>query len=522
MNSIPVLYRKIHRRSTLAVVGCNFLGAGILFFYLSAIDPLPPGGELAIQSISPVSGLFFFGITAVLIILGDRISKPPEKRIRLWIFEQNCDPHSPLLPQVQRDLLNNPLRAALISFFMWIIAATIFSTMSYAPQNFWRNFLVVTLTGGVLTSVMSYFVEELNWRPLLSHLFTEGQLAHVRVFRMPLGRRLMIVFILITIYPAALLSLLTLNRARMLLEVDNPAVVLHNLEALLIFIVLVSVLISVGLAVFVTRSINQPVMALKEKMIEVGKQNFEVQVPVNTTDELGYLSEGFNQMVSGLKRGEMLRNLLNLYVSPEVARQALESGAQLGGQSVKCSVLFSDIRDFTGLSERLEPQMLINLLNRYMTAMIRAIVQHGGMVNKFGGDSLLAVFGTPINPAPDHAARAIQAGLEMQRALQAFNLEQAQNDGPQLRIGIGAACGLAVAGNVGGKERLEYTVIGDTVNLASRLQSLTKDIGHEFLINEEAYQQAGAALSLQALAIPGVQVRGKNTPLTVYAINQQH
>ncbi len=520
MEDIAALYKRLRRRSAIVVIGCNFLGALLLFFYLSSIDPMPPGKEAAMQSIHPASLVIFIAITATLIWMGDRISKRAEQRLEEWIFKQKCDPHSNLLPQIQRDMLNSPLRAAGTSILMWVLAGVVFSLISYSEDNFWRSFLVVAFIGGVPTSVMAYFVEELTWRPLMPYLFTEGGLTGTRAFRMPLGRRLMIVFALITVYPAGLLAFLTLNRARLLVGATNPEAVLANLEVMLVFIAAVSVLAGIGMALFVTRSINEPVRTLKEKMAEVEQRNFEARVPVVSNDELGYLAEGFNQMVSGLKQGEAMRNLLNLYVSPEVARQALKSGAQLGGQLVECSVLFSDIRDFTGLSERLEPQALIALLNRYMSAMVAAIVQHGGMVNKFGGDSLLAVFGTPINPAPDHAARAIQAGLEMQRALRAFNQEQAQSGGPQLRIGIGVASGQAVAGNVGGKERLEYTVIGDTVNLAARLQSLTKEMGYEFLANQEAYRQASANLPLEGQALEGILVRGKSAPLTVYVIKK--
>ncbi|HZU85957.1 MAG TPA: adenylate/guanylate cyclase domain-containing protein [Anaerolineaceae bacterium] len=515
--TIPSLYYRISRRSGTLIIVCNALGALLLFVFLSSIDPLPADPQFAVQGIAPISIAVFACTTALLLWAGGKIPQRIEKRMQTW-FSQDCDPASPLIPQIQRDMLNRPLVSSGISMLMWIFAGVIFSYLSYGMEGLWYGFIVVTCIGGVLVSVMVYFVEELSWRAMLPPVFSQGQLSTTRAFHMPLGRRLMVVFTLITLYPAVMLALLSLSRARAMLTSPNPGIILSNLEITLLFIVVVSALVSIGMALFVTRSISEPVRMLKEKMAQVEKQNFDATVPVTTNDELGYLAEGFNQMVSGLKRGEAMRNLLNLYVSPEVARQALESGAQLGGQLVQCSVLFSDIRDFTGLSERLEPQALIDLLNRYMSAMVTAIVQHGGMVNKFGGDSLLAVFGTPINPTPDHAARAIQAGLEMQRALSAFNLEQAQAGGAQLRIGIGVASGPAVAGNVGGKERLEYTVIGDTVNLASRLQSLTKEMGHEFLANQEACQQARATLPFEAQAIPGIQIRGKSAPLTVYAI----
>ncbi|HEX9840975.1 MAG TPA: adenylate/guanylate cyclase domain-containing protein, partial [Anaerolineales bacterium] len=212
------------------------------------------------------------------------------------------------------------------------------------------------------------------------------------------------------------------------------------------------------------------------------------------------------------------RNLLNLYVSPEVAREALEHGTALGGQLVECTILFSDIRSFTSLSERLPPADLISMLNRYMSQMVKVIISHGGMVNKFGGDSLLAVFGTPLNPSPNHALSAIHAALGMRAALVEFNQAQSASGGSELQCGIAVATGTVVAGNVGGKERIEYTVIGDTVNLAARLQAMSKELQHDILLNQEAYLQACAELPVDAEEIPSVTVRGKNEPVTIYAI----
>jgi adenylate cyclase len=150
--------------------------------------------------------------------------------------------------------------------------------------------------------------------------------------------------------------------------------------------------------------------------------------------------------------------------------------------------------------------------------MIAVIVEHGGFVNKFGGDSLLAVFGTPLNPAADHAASAVLAAQAMRRTLQAFNAEQVQKDGPALRVGIGIAAGPVVAGNVGGEGRIEYTVIGDTVNLAARLQGLTKQLGCDALLDEAAYRAARSRLEFAARRFPQVEVRGKEQPVDVYAL----
>ena len=178
-----------------------------------------------------------------------------------------------------------------------------------------------------------------------------------------------------------------------------------------------------------------------------------------------------------------------------------------------CFVLFSDIRGFTSMTEQMEPVSLIALLNRYFEAMSTAVTEQCGLVNKFGGDSLLAVFGTPLNPSEEHPAQAVRAAQEMLQALECFNQDQARRKEPTLTIGIGVATGLVVAGNVGSAERLEYTVIGDTVNLASRLEGLTKEKGIPVLISGTT---AEAIKNPDILRPVGqVSVRGKQDPVQV-------
>ncbi len=247
------------------------------------------------------------------------------------------------------------------------------------------------------------------------------------------------------------------------------------------------------------------------------KGNFDVKIPADSNDEIAVLAKTFNEMVGGFKHAEVLRNLLNLYISPEVACAAVEIGTRLDGQVVQGSVLFSDIRGFTTLSEQMMPDNLMRLLNHYMSVMVDVIVLNG-MVNKFGGDSLLAVFGTPLNPLPNHAARAVQTALDMREALENFNREQDIENVPPLEIGIGIATGLVVAGNIGGEERIEYTVIGDTVNLASRLQNMTKEFKYDILINDTTHKSAVGAIGYESIRMPAIEVRGKQTRVDIYAV----
>lgn len=250
--------------------------------------------------------------------------------------------------------------------------------------------------------------------------------------------------------------------------------------------------------------------------VETG--DLDAVADVATDDEIGHLAAAFNRMTGGLRREAMVRDLFGQYVSPEVARLAIERHGELEAQVVECSVLFVDIRRFTALAEVLPPARLIGTLNRYFERMLAEVEAEGGIVNKFGGDSLLAVFGSPLNPMADHAQRAVRAALRMREALVEFNREQAASEMPQLRVGFGLATGELVAGNVGSNRKLEYTVIGDPVNLAARLQELTTSMGSEVLMSARTAELAKGVAELRSLG--EVEVRGRAEPVEVFALEE--
>jgi adenylate cyclase len=240
------------------------------------------------------------------------------------------------------------------------------------------------------------------------------------------------------------------------------------------------------------------------------------RLTVDSNDELGDLSYRFNVMLGELQQSQRMRDLFGRYVSKEVAEQVIKNGADLGGENVPATALFADIRDFTTLTESLPPQQVVNILNRYYTRMVDAIVEQGGWVNKFGGDSLLAVFGAPIRQ-PDHALRAVNAAWQMNRALAEFNAEQVALGLPGITIGVGISSGEMLAGNVGGKERLEYTVIGDPVNLAARLESLTKEWKTPVLLSEHTQALLDGSTA-KTTPRDRVTVKGKTQPTLVYEL----
>jgi adenylate cyclase len=220
-------------------------------------------------------------------------------------------------------------------------------------------------------------------------------------------------------------------------------------------------------------------------------------------------------MTNGLRERERLRYAFGCYVAPEVADEVMCHGVSLGGEIVNASVLFADIRGFTALSERMTPDEVVGLLNRYFAAVEPAIRAEEGWINKFGGDSLLAVFGAPVSQT-DHATHAVRAALGMRAALAEFNARQREAGGPVLRIGIGIDCGDLVAGSVGSPERMEYTVIGDVVNVASRIEGLNKKWGTDILISADVH--ATIDVDVPVNAMQPAEVQGKAEPVQVYAL----
>jgi adenylate cyclase len=216
-----------------------------------------------------------------------------------------------------------------------------------------------------------------------------------------------------------------------------------------------------------------------------------------------------------------LRQIFGRYVSDEVVEKLLATGKQpnLGGEAVTVTVLFSDIRNFTPMSESLAPQELVELLNNYFHRACEPILEQGGTVDKFIGDAIMAVFGSPA-PHPDHARRAITAALAMAERAADFRAWITRRfpgrDWQDFQIGIGLHTGVVVVGNVGSPKRFEFTAIGDTVNTASRLENLTKELGWTIVASAATIRAAG--LGVVAGEAKKVPVKGRQEPVEVMEV----
>ena len=214
--------------------------------------------------------------------------------------------------------------------------------------------------------------------------------------------------------------------------------------------------------------------------------NFDHRVSINRNDELGDLGSAFNKMAEDLALKEKIKDSFGRYVTPEIVDLILANpdNQWMKGSEVEATVLFVDIRGFTTLSEDKEPESIVELLNDYFARVTDIVVRHGGHINKFVGDGAMAVFGTPV-PTPQHAEAAVIAALDIQEEIARLDREKKMED-VAIQVGIGVNSGAMVAGNLGSQRKMEYTVIGDNVNVASRLTSRAK--AGEILISRQTYE----------------------------------
>jgi adenylate cyclase len=275
------------------------------------------------------------------------------------------------------------------------------------------------------------------------------------------------------------------------------------------------VLVGVGGAIGLATLLTRPIFRLVRGTKSVAAGNFQVELAVTSSDELGVLTESFNHMARSLREKEMIKRAFTRYVAREVVEEVLKDPENmiLTGERREVTVLFCDIRGFTPLSERLSPEDVVALLNEFYTLMIETTFKHDGTLDKFLGDAVMSIFGAPI-AHPDHAARAVRTAVAMQAGVVALNEKRAAEGKEPIQVGVGVSAGEVVAGTVGTEERMEYTVIGDSVNLASRLENSAKP--GQILISERTYAKVSDLVSVRPLG--AIKVKGKEEQVEVYEV----
>ncbi len=302
---------------------------------------------------------------------------------------------------------------------------------------------------------------------------------------------------------------------RMVFSSEPLRLAIQRVERRIAFIALGAIVAGLFILIIAVPFLVRPILELADASIEVGKGNFEIQVKYKSKNEIGFLGTTFNAMVKGLKEREIIRSKFGRYFSPQVAEAIMNRNVSLDGERRDVTVLMTDIRDFTAFSEKLPPEEVVRFLNDYFSRMVSIIHKHQGTVDKFIGDAILGIFSAPL-PVKDHQIMAARCALEMKRALTEMNLERAKRGEAEIHTGMALCSGPAVTGNIGAKEKSEYTVIGDTVNLASRMEGLTKRFGAEIVVNRAVADAIQSQFKLENFGMQGI--RGRKEPAEIFGL----
>ncbi|MBM4272699.1 MAG: HAMP domain-containing protein, partial [Deltaproteobacteria bacterium] len=286
----------------------------------------------------------------------------------------------------------------------------------------------------------------------------------------------------------------------------------------LLFVVTLAALIIasvVAVSFYISTKFSKPIYNLVEGTEKIKDGNYNHTIDVSSNDEIGDLTVAFNNMTDGLRKKEIMQDAFGKYVTPEIVDMILQHPDEswLKGEIIDATVMFADIRGFTSFSEQRDPAEVVNVLNEYFTMATDVIFRYGGHVDKFIGDEIMSVFGAII-AEKNHPVKAVMTAVSLQKELQDINLKKKTEGDAAIRIGIGINTGELIAGNIGSNKRMEYTVIGDTVNLASRLTRLAGP--DEIVISNSVYKMVSDFIIAEE--VEPVTVKGKAEPVLTYKV----
>jgi adenylate cyclase len=506
------------RMTSLAVLA-NLGGAVLTFLYFREVDPTAVSTGVATTT-TGIAYVYFALAFGLLYAVGRHIS-------RRWLAPlTQAGPvlaPGPSGDTARRRALLLPAYMALMSGGLWVAAAFIWGVFwpllvgDFELGLALRQMFGITFVAGPFATAIVFFGTERLMRDQLPRLIPGGELSAVRAPQLGVRTRMLVAFLLLGLLPLAVLSVAALTRANALRTADaaTAAAIIHNLNLVIFVLALGGLVVSVALALMVAASVARPLSELQAAMAQVQRGRLDTRCTVVSNDEIGAVAEGFNAMVQGLREREAIRETFGRYVSPEVRDEILAGRVSGAGVQREVTILFADLRDFTPWVEASPPAEVVADLNAYFTEMDAAIRAHGGLVLQFIGDEIEAVFGAPIEDS-NHADAAVAAAREMGRRLEGWNAARRAAGKTGLRHGIGIHTGVVIAGNIGSSERMSYTLVGDAVNLASRIQALNKDFGTHMLVSGATRAKLSSTVGLESL--PAVHVKGRSAEVDVFAL----
>jgi adenylate cyclase len=393
--------------------------------------------------------------------------------------------------------LGIPLQLVRLQALLWGIATVLFTALygRAAADNVPRALFAV-LFGGIVVCANAYLLAEFALRPVAARALlrqSPSLRAGVRV-------RILLAWVCGSGLPVLGLMLVAV------FALVRETITVTRLAGTVLALCVVTLVFGLLLLELVNRATIAPIRAVHSAMAQVREGEFDVSVAVNDGTELGQLQAGFNDMAMGLREREQVRDLFGRHVGQAVAAKALASEPELGGEERFVAVVFVDLVGSTELAFTQAPADVVQLLNRFFTVVVEEVEVAGGLINKFIGDAALAIFGAPT-PLADACGNALRAATALQ--------ERLGREVPECAIGAGVAAGVAIAGNVGTRERFEYTVIGDPVNEAARLADLAKD-GPGLVASGKVVEAADRSVALDWRFREEVTLRGRQDVTRVH------
>ncbi len=462
--------------------------------------------------ISAVCGMVF--------ILLHRLLRPIDEciiRVR-----SDREPSANLVERARRRLINLPFLFIGFNVGMWIlIPALVFISAHLIGMMDLHSSVVFSIRAsmvGLISTAIGFFrIESYCRRELIPFFFPHGRLTGLKgAARIPISRRIRMLFRLGSLVPLTILvvTLLTLQW-----EVGVTVISAEDYGRGIIVFTLVLCIIAFFsggiLNRVVSRSVVEPLQNMLKAMEKIQNGDYNTRIKVVGNDEIGVLGDAGNEMIKGLAERKKLRTIFGRYVTPEIRDEILSGLIPLEGDRREATVLFADLRNFTPFVENNPSEEVIASMRAYFTAMHRAIRRHKGLVLQFVGDEIEAVFGVPVH-FPDHADAAVQAALDMRRELKELNSNRSARGKAPFSHGIGIHSGEVLAGNSGSEEQSAYALIGNTVNVASRIQAMTKELDCDILVSQETLERLEDSFQMDQQ--PQRMLKGYSRPVIVYKI----
>ncbi len=506
----------------LTQLGTGFLSCLLALGFISATLPLFLTGEYLVinekitKSLSQDAILIFTSSWAFFVITAFQISY--HLPVLRGLEARRLD--KPVSELAKKRLITGPFILGLSTLLGWEISTFLSNWRitvllgEYGNKGFSEITLSLYVTWGLFIFAFCFFVADyFSRRYFLPYLMPEGGVG--RFFRdngFSILKKLILYWFSISLFPTLVIYIAYLNAKYNL----NSTLRLTEIffKDNLFFMIFLLLSLSFILSWILGKVFQTPLKTMAIAARKIQNRDYNVEVLVHSSDELGVLGDSFNEMALDLRDKEKMKSSFGKLVDPRIRDYILKNDLNLGGQLAYATILFCDLRGFTSLSERSSPEAVVSLLNEYFTLMTEEIEKNEGYVNKFIGDAILAVFGTPLL-VENHADKALTCALAMEGAMQRLNLTR-HLDQEKISMGIGIHTGNLLCGNIGSNHRLEFTVIGDTVNTASRVEGLSKSIGKSLLLTDVTFKALSPELQKYCQKLGSYPIRGKESEQILY------